>query len=59
LKPTNRTPRLPPSLVIASYLSLALAVVVLFGFWPLRGGDLLMWLTVGRYTWEHGWPTPG
>jgi hypothetical protein len=30
-------------------------VVVLFGVWPLRGGDLVMHLTVGRWIWEHGW----
>jgi hypothetical protein len=42
--------------VIVSWLSLACAVVLLFGLWPLTGGDLWMWLTVGRYTWEHGWP---
>jgi hypothetical protein len=60
LKTTKRTTRAStePSrrLVIASWLSLGLAVVVLYGFWPRMGGDFLMWLTVGRWTWEHGWP---
>jgi hypothetical protein len=39
-----------------SACTLALAVVVLYGIWPLEGGDLWMWLTVGRYTWEHSGP---
>jgi hypothetical protein len=29
-------------------------VPVLFGVWPLSGGDLIMHLTVGRWSWEHG-----
>jgi hypothetical protein len=33
--------------------SLALAVVVLFGVWPIQGGDLLEHLTVGRWVWQH------
>jgi hypothetical protein len=35
--------------------SIALAVVVLFGVWPLSGGDLVMHLTVGQWIWQHGW----
>jgi len=55
---TNRVdaPLLPRWVVIPAHLSLGCAVVVLFGLFPLRGGDLWMWLTVGRWTWEHGWP---
>jgi hypothetical protein len=34
--------------------SLLLAVVVLFGMWPLSGGDLLMHVIVGRWIWQHG-----
>jgi hypothetical protein len=54
-------PDVPPQipsrrLVILSSLTLAGAVVLLFGLWPLTGGDFLMWVTVGRYTWAHGWP---
>jgi len=46
----------PRWLTTLAWLSLGCTVVVLFGVWPLMGGDLWMWLTVGRYTWEHGGP---
>jgi hypothetical protein len=55
-------PRRPPPpsqprwLPWLAWLSVGLAVVVCFGVWLLTGGDLTMWLTVGRWTWEHGWP---
>ena len=32
----------------------ALAVVILFGAWPIWGGDWWMHLMVGRWTWAHG-----
>ena len=35
--------------------SLGLAVVVLCGLWPLRGGDLVMHQVVGRWIWLNGW----
>ena len=60
MKTTKRTTRAStePSrrLVIASWLSLGLAVVVLSGLWPLMGADFGMWLMVGKWTWQHGWP---
>jgi hypothetical protein len=33
--------------------SLAVAVVVLFGLWPLSGGDLPEHLVVGQWIWHH------
>jgi hypothetical protein len=35
--------------------SVVCAVVVLFGVWPLSGHDFLMHLSVGQWTWRHGW----
>src|SRR5688572_24159208 len=49
-------PLYPRWLPVAAWLSVGLAVVTLFGVCPLRGGDLWMHLTVGRWTWQHGWP---
>ena len=37
----------------AAWLSLACAVVVLFGLSPLAGSDLLLHPTVGRWIWAH------
>jgi hypothetical protein len=59
-RPPPATP-LPRWLSRMALLSVGCAVVILFGTWPLMGSDLLMWLTVGRYAWEHGgppWPMP-
>jgi hypothetical protein len=58
LKPTQRTTRLPEGrpMVLVSWMSLALAVALLFGLWRLVGGDFLAWQVVGRHTWQHGWP---
>jgi hypothetical protein len=46
---------LPRWQITAAWLSLVCSVVVLFGLWPLAGGDLWMHLTVGRWIWGHGW----
>jgi hypothetical protein len=51
---TSPDPPLPPWLMLLAWLSVALAVVVLFGVWDLRGGDLLKHLTLGRWIWTHG-----
>ena len=49
----HATPQTPAWLILAG-VSVALAVVVLFGAWPPNGGDLAMHLTVGKYIWQHG-----
>jgi hypothetical protein len=58
MKRTRKPVEAPPPrwLMPVAWLSLGLAVIVLFGVWPISGGDLWMWLTMGRYTWEHGGP---
>jgi hypothetical protein len=47
-------PSIPRWLRWVSWGSVALAVVVLFGIWPLSGSDLLMHLTLGRWIVQHG-----
>jgi hypothetical protein len=49
----NLTPHWLTPLAILSVLA---AVVVLFGSWPLLGGELVMHLVIGRWSWEHGVP---
>jgi hypothetical protein len=44
----------PRWLVILAWGSVGLTVMLLFGVYPLTGGDLLMHLTVGRWIWTHG-----
>jgi hypothetical protein len=54
---SRRHPPMPPIprwLRWVSWGSVALAVVALFGIWPLSGGDLLMHLTLGRWIVPHG-----
>jgi hypothetical protein len=46
---------LPRWQTAAAWVSLACAVVTLFGLWPLAGLDLWMHLTLGRWIWAHGW----
>jgi hypothetical protein len=45
---------LPRRLTWLAWATVALAVVVLFGVWPLSGADLWMHVVVGRWTWQHG-----
>lgn len=52
----TEAPTLARWVVLLSHLTLAGAVILLFGLWPLEGGDLWMWMTVGRWTWQHGGP---
>jgi hypothetical protein len=47
-------PGLPRWLVALAWAMVAMTVIVLFGVWPLSGGDLLMHLTLGRWIWHHG-----
>jgi hypothetical protein len=44
----TEAPTLARWVVLLSHLTLAGAVILLFGLWPLEGGDLWMWMTVGR-----------
>src|SRR5919198_5506987 len=48
-------PSLPRWLIGLAWASLALAVVVLFGLFPLTGGDLVHHLVMGQFTWTNGW----
>jgi hypothetical protein len=50
------SPSLPPWLIWLERLSLGCAVVVLFGWWNLDGGDFFWWLIVGRWMGNHRWP---
>jgi hypothetical protein len=43
-------------LLILSSLTIIGTVLLLFGWWPVTGGDLFMHLTVGRWTWQHSSP---
>jgi hypothetical protein len=56
VKPKNQVdaPNRSRRVVLLAHLSLACAVVLLFGVWPLTGADLFMHLAVGRWIWEHG-----
>jgi membrane-associated protease RseP (regulator of RpoE activity) len=44
---------MPRWLTWLAWLSMVCTVVILFGIWPLQGGDLWMHLTVGRWIWQH------
>jgi hypothetical protein len=51
-RPIDATPRW---LTILAWVSVAAAVVILFGLWPPEGsgGDLWLHLAVGRWIWQH------
>ena len=49
-----RAPPTPRWLTRLAWLSVSLAVVSLFGLYPLAGGDLTMHQVVGKRMWHHG-----